>query len=65
MKLKEELDETEKEICQEIREQLPGWDDQDDKFIYNFCGAVSLVEELIGNKGYRVKEAVAKVAKGL
>lgn len=59
--IKETLADWEKEICEEIRSIAPILKDRDDVWIYNFCGAVHLIEELIGNKGYTIKEAVKKV----
>lgn len=64
--LKENLGDLEKEICHEIREQLPeAWGDKDNFFIYNFCTAVTDIELLIYNRGYKVKDAVLKVINNL
>jgi hypothetical protein len=60
--LREDLEDWEIEICQEIRKQMPeAWGDQDDKFIYNFCIAIPRIEELVCNKGFTTKDAVTKV----
>ena len=64
--LKEKLEDWEKEICQEIRKQLPeAYGEKDDKFIYNFCTAVPHIEELVCNEGYTTKGAVTKVFREL
>lgn len=60
--LREKLEDWEKEICQEIREQMPeAWGGQDDKFIYNFCTGIPRIEELVCNEGFTAKNAVTKV----
>jgi hypothetical protein len=52
------LDDWQKEICQEIRNIVPHYEGKDDNYIYNYCGAVTPIEELICNKGYTIKGAV-------
>lgn len=62
--LKETLVDWKKEICEEIRNIEPvNYGDKDDAYIYNYCGAVHLIEELICNKGYSTKSAVKKIFK--
>mgnify|MGYP003150056889 CR=1 FL=1 len=61
--IKEKLEDWEKEICEEIRNIEPLYKDKDDVWIYNYCGAVWLIEELICNKGYSIKSAVKKIFK--
>ena len=48
----------EKEICDCIKKYLPVWEKESDEFLINYCEAVPIVEELIGNKGYTIEQAV-------
>ena len=57
------LDDWQKEICQEIRNIAPHYEDKDDNYIYNYCYVVTLIEELICNKGYTIKGAVKEIFK--
>lgn len=60
--LKETLADWEKEICEEIRNIEPvNYGHKDDAYIYNYCGAVHLIQELICNRGYSTKSAVKKI----
>jgi len=52
------MSEDEKLICESIKKHMPIWKKETDEFIINFCGAVPIVEELIGNKGYTIDNAV-------
>jgi len=55
------LDDWQKEICQEIRNIVPHYEDKDDAYIYNYCGAVTPIEVLCCNKGYTIKDAVKEI----
>ena len=51
-----------KEICEAIRKHFPEhWADKDDNYIMNFCGFYHKIEELIGNKGYYIEEAIKEI----
>jgi hypothetical protein len=52
------MEDYEKEILECIRKHIPQWRERDDEFMLMFCGLVPLVEEIIGNKGFTIDEAV-------
>jgi len=55
------LDDWQKEICQEIKNIVPHYEDKDYAYIYNYCGAVTPIEVLSCNKGYTIKDAVKEI----
>jgi hypothetical protein len=54
-----------KEICKAIRKHFPEhWADKEDDYIINFCGFYYKIDELIGNKGFSIEEAIKRIKKG-
>lgn len=54
----QEVDEFEKEIAVAIKKQLKNWKDATDENVRDFCGIFFRVEELVGNKGFTIEEAI-------
>ena len=54
-----------KEICKAIRKHFPEyWADKEDNYIINFCGFYYKIDELIGNKGFSIEQAIKLIKKG-
>jgi hypothetical protein len=54
-----------KEICKAIRKHFPEyWADKEDDYIINFCGFYYKIDELIGNKGFSIEQAIKRIKKG-
>ncbi len=54
-----------KEICKAIRKHFPEyWADKEDDYIINFCGFYYKIDELIGNKGFSIEQAIKLIKKG-
>ena len=50
--------EFENEIAEAIKKAIPAWKDSTNENVRDFCGLYTVVEMMVGNKGYTVEQAV-------
>lgn len=58
-----EANEFEKEIASAIRKNIPSWKESTDENIRDYCGLFTVVEMLVGNKGFTIEQAIDYILK--